>query len=85
MKRYLTGVSVRNARDVSNSGTQHFANTKLRLFQQIRNGGPSVNGAAGRRMDIEKSEFQEKAQTSAYRTQWSDLQHKQTKALFACS
>jgi len=84
MRKFLPGVSVRNARDVSNSGSQHFANTKLRLFQQIRDYGPSANGVAGSRMGIEKSGFQEKAQTSAYRTQCSDLQHT-TKALFKCS
>jgi len=84
MRNILPGVSVRNARDFSNSGSQHFANTKLRLFQQIRDYGPSANGVAGRRTGTAKSGFQEKTQTSAYRTQCSDLQHT-TIALFKCS
>jgi hypothetical protein len=84
MKKFLPGMTVRNARDVSDSGSQHFANTKLRLFQQIRDYDPSANDVAGRRMGIEKSGFQEKAQTGAYRTGCSDLQHT-TKALFKCS
>lgn len=79
MKPFLPGVSVRNATDVSNSGTHHFANTKLRLFQQTRNDGPSTSDVLGRRMGTEKSGFQEKAQTSAYRTQCSDLQHTHNK------
>jgi hypothetical protein len=72
-------VSGRNARDVSNSGTQHFANTKLQLFQRLRDDGPSASGVAGMTMDIEKSGFQEKAQRNAYRTQRSDLQHTHNK------
>jgi len=79
MKRFLPGVSVRIATDVSNSGTQHLANTKLLLFQQIRGDGLSASDVVSRRMDIEKSGFQEKAQTSAYRTQYSDLQHTHNK------
>jgi hypothetical protein len=72
-------VSVKNGRDASNSGTQHFANTKLQSFQQLRNDGPSASGVAGRTIGIEKSGFQEKAQRSAYRTQCSDLQHTHNK------
>ena len=72
-------MSVRNARDVSNSGTQHFANTILQLFQRLRADGPSASGVAGRTMGTEKSGFQEKAQRSVYRTQRSDLQHTHNK------
>jgi hypothetical protein len=70
----MPSVTVRRAREFSDSRTQYFANTRLRLFQQIGNDDPSVSGVAGRRMCNENSEFQEKAQISAYRTEFSNLQ-----------